>query len=133
MGLFGGLTKTISGVAKTALGSVSQVRSVLNVNPSLAGLVFPPQIQMGLKVAGIAGGALGIKVPTQDDILGFAQGKLDKVLGGIRAKVKSPLEDIEGILKSTQNLDFATRVFSKTIDLKGLSPDEVLNSISWLL
>lgn len=133
MGLFGGLTKTISGVAKTALGSVSKVRSVLNVNPSLAGLVFPPQVQLGLKVAGIAGGALGIKVPTQSDILGFAQGKLDTVLGGIRSKVKTPLDDIEGLLKNTQKLDFATRVFSKTIDLKGLSPEEILTSISWLL
>lgn len=135
MGLFGGIVKTISGVAKTGLGAVSKVRDVMNINPSLVGLAFPPQISLGLKAASTIGGLVGIKVPTPDDLVGFATGKLDQVLGGIRSKVKQPLSTIEGILKqaSTFNLDQATKTLLKTINIKGLDGAGILNAISWLL
>lgn len=133
MGLFGGLTKTIGGIAKTALGGVSEVRRLMDFNPSLAGLAFPPQVSMGLKAANLVGGLVGIKVPTQDDLIDFAQGKVDSLLGGIRRKIKTPLDDIERIIKGADKLDYATRIFSRTVDLKGLSAEEVLNRIDWLL
>lgn len=135
MGFLGGLTKTISGVAKTALGSVSKVRSIMNFNPSLTGLLLPPQVSLGLKAASTIGGLVGIKVPTADDLLGFASGKLDSVLGGIRNKVKQPLNTIEALLKqaSTFNLDAATKTLLKTINIKGLNAEELLDKIAWLL
>lgn len=134
MGLFSDIAKTVSGIAKTALGSVSQARSVLNFNPSLSGLVFPPQVSMGLAAAKVVGGMVGVKVPSQDDLVGFAQGKLDTILGGIRKQTKEPLDSIEAILSGKgEKLDYATRIFSQTMDIKGLSAEEILDKIQWLL
>lgn len=135
--MFGKVFKTVSGVAKSALGTVSAARKVMDFNPSLSGLLLPPQISMGLKVANVVGGMVGVKIPTESDIKDFAQGKLDNVLGGIRSKVKTPLGQIEAALQQVSSinnpLSFAQRVMSRTVELKGLSPEEILNSIEWLL
>lgn len=129
-----GLFKSVSGIAKSSLGSVSKVRSIYDANPGLMGLAMPPQVSMGLKAANIVGGAFGVKVPTEQEILGFAGGKLDNLLGGVRAKAKLPLADIEAtIRKVARGTDFDSKVLAKTINLQGLTPEEILNRIDWLL
>lgn len=112
--MFGKLTK----IAKTVTGATKGFRKVLDFNPSLASFAFPPQVAMGLKVANIASDALGLnlKVPTEGDLKAMAQGKIDKILGGIRRPVLSVLDKLEG-------------GFTKKIG----SAQEVLSKLDWLL
>lgn len=128
-----GLFKSISGIAKQSLGSVTKVRSLMSFNPLSSGLLLPPQVSMGLKVAGIAGNALGIKIPSEQELVGLATGEVDKILGGIRAPIGRALDDIEGTLKSADSA-IAGISNNETINkLKGLPSEEVLNAIEWLL
>lgn len=135
MGFPGSLVKTVSGIASTALGGVSQVRKILDFNPGQLGLLLPPQISLGIKAAQTVGGLVGIKVPSQEDLLKFATGKLDPILQGIRSSVKTPLEQFESALKSlkTNPLSFAQTVLSKVFAKGGLATEEILNRIDWLL
>lgn len=71
MGFLSGVVKTASGIAKKSLGSV---RKILDFNPTLSGLIMPPQVTMGFSAAKVVGGLVGIKVPDQNDLIGFAQG-----------------------------------------------------------
>lgn len=119
MSLFGNITK----VAKQVTGKVSGFREVLNFNPQLTSLVMPPQIQAGIKIfdqaSGIAG-KFGIKIPTSKDLLGMAQGKLDKFLGGVRNPL---LKQVDGVTAQLPGL------------IKKFEGDasKILNSVDWLL
>ncbi len=130
MGLsLGKLTGSISSVAQKGLGGISQVRTLMNFNPLASGLVFPPQVSLGLKGAGLIGKALGIKVPNEQEIIGMATGKIDKLLGGIRGKVGTTLDKLEGYLKLPP---------SKIQELipgsiKGKNKEQILDAIDWLL
>ncbi len=128
-----GLFKSISGIAKQSLGSVTKVRSLMNFNPLASGLMFPPQVSMGLKVAGIAGNAFGIKVPSEQELIGLATGEVNKVLGGIRNPVNKLLGDVENTIGSVDS-KISGITNNETINkLKDLAPDEVLSHIEWLL
>ena len=92
---------SIGKIAKVSTGKVSNFRKVLDFNPGLSSFILPPQVQLGIKVAG----ALGIKVPTPEDLIKMGTGKLDKVLGGIRntatsaaSKAEKGIKDAEGLL-----------------------------------
>lgn len=119
MSLFGNITK----VAKQVTGKVSGFREILNFNPQLTSLVLPPQVQAGIKIfdqaSGIAG-KFGIKIPTSKDLLGVAQGKLDKFLGGIR----NPL---------LQKFDKVTGQLPGLLEKYQGDAEKVLQSIDWLL
>lgn len=131
--MFGSIFKTVSGVAKQSLGSVTQARSILSMNPLAAGLVFPPQVSLGLKAASTIGGFVGLKVPTESELIGMATGQVDKLLGGIRSPISRSLDQLEGSLKSVDSA-IAGITNNETINkLKGLPTEEVLNSIDWLL
>lgn len=123
------LFKTISGAAKKATGSVSDFRKVLDLKPSLSGLVLPPQVSMGLKAANLVGGAFGVDTPTEDEILAYAQGKLDKALGGVFRDAHKGLGDVEGKLTSVNGklVKLGSTKFEGKTDL------EILQSIDWLL
>jgi len=108
-----GGVKTISGLAKKVTGSaVSGVREILSFNPQISPFKFPPQVQMGIELLN----GMGIKVPSPDDLIGLAQGKIDMILKGVRA----PVLDILG--KTEQQLAD-----------KLTAAEEVLQKIEWLL
>lgn len=109
--LLGG-AKTISGLAKKATGSVSGVREILSFNPQISPFKFPPQVQMGVEL--LNGG--GIKVPSPEDLIGLAQGKIDMILKGVRAPLL-------GILGKTE----------QQLTDKLATAEEVLQKIEWLL
>lgn len=116
---------SISSIAKKSLGSVSKVRTLLDFNPTSMGLVFPPQVTMGLELAK----AVGIKVPTEKELLGLATGKIDKLLGGVRGDIKVGLDGLESLINGAPG-----KLRDLVPDsLKGLSQEEILQSISWLL
>lgn len=129
MSLFGKVAK----LAKKATGSISGVRKVLDLNPSLSGLVLPPQVSMGLKVASAVGGAVGVKIPTEDEVIDYATGKIKGALGnfgktldkaeGVVSEVleiNGKLVKVQGAIQSASKLDKAT-------------VEEVLESIDWLI
>lgn len=76
----------------SAVGGIKSVRSVLDRVPALSSLTFPPQVQMGIQVAGM----LGIKLPNSPaelarrilgrdvdkDIMSL-KGRIDKALDGV--------------------------------------------------
>jgi hypothetical protein len=100
------------GVAKQISKATDNVRNVLEINPQLSAFTMPPQVQMGITALN----AVGFKVPSQEEILKIAQGKLDGVLGGLRNKATSVLDKYTGkILAGTQ------------------SAEEILQKIDWLL
>lgn len=107
MSFFSGLD-----IAKKVSSVTDNVRSVLEINPQLSAFAMPPQVQMGITALN----AVGIKVPSQDELLGIAQGKLDNVLGGLRNQATEILDKYTGkILAGTQ------------------SAEEILQKIDWLL
>lgn len=125
-----GLFKTISGVAKQATGSVSDFRKVLDLKPSLSSLVLPPQVSMGLKAANLLGGAIGVNIPSEDDIKAYAQGKLDKAIGGIYRDGSKVLDGVESKLENINGK--LVKLGAINDSLKGKSPEGVLDSIEWL-
>lgn len=125
-----GLFKTISGVAKQATGSVSDFRKVLDLKPSLSSLVLPPQVSMGLKAANLLGGAIGVNIPSEDDIKAYAQGKLDKAIGGIYRDGSKVLDGVESKLENINGK--LVKLGAINDNLKGKSPEGVLDSIEWL-
>ena len=125
------LFKTISGIAKQATGSVSDFRKVLDLKPSLSSLVLPPQVSMGLKAANLIGGAIGVNIPSEDDIKAYAQGKLDKAIGGIYRDGSKVLDGVESKLENINGK--LVKLGAINDSLKGKSPEEALNSIDWLL
>lgn len=125
MGLFSSITK----LAGKALGSVSKFRSILNVSPSLSSLVLPPQVSMGLKVAGVVGDAIGVKIPSENDIRDYAEGKIAGALDDIRRPVNRVLGEAEEVLTEVNG----KLVKIEKINFEGKSAEEVLQSIEWLL
>ena len=124
---------SISKIAQSALGSVSQVRTLMDFNPLASGLVFPPQVSLGLSVATQIGGAFGVKVPNEKELVALATGQLDKVLGTIKSPVEKLLGDIETTIGGVDGR-IAGITNNETLNkLKGLAPDEVLNRVEWLL
>lgn len=125
------LFKTISGVVKQATGSVSDFRKVLDLKPSLSSLVLPPQVSMGLKAANLIGGAIGVNIPSEDDIKAYAQGKLDRAIGGIYRDGSKLLDGVESKLENINGK--LVKLGAINDSLKGKSSEEALNSIEWLL
>lgn len=131
--MFGSITRSISGIAKKSLGSVTKVRSLMAFNPLASGLLLPPQVSLGLKVAGIAGNAFGLKIPNEQELIGLASGEVDKIFGGIRSKVGATLDDIENTIGKVDST-IAGISNNETINkLNELTAEEVLNDINWLL
>lgn len=85
---------SISGIAKQVTGSVSGIRKVLDLNPQISPFKFPPQVNMGIQLLN----QVGIKVPTPDELIGLAQGKIDMVLKGVRRPILDALGKVEGDL-----------------------------------
>ena len=124
---------SISKIAQSSLGSISKVRDLMDFNPLASGLVFPPQVSLGLAVAGTVGDAFGIKVPNEKELIGLATGQLNKVLGDIKAPVGKLLGDLESTIGGIDSR-IAGITNNETLNkLKGLAPDEVLDKIEWLL
>ena len=78
--------------------------------------VMPPQVQMGYQVAN----ALGIKVPSPEDVMKMATGEIDNILQGVKGS---------DIYK--QASDIVTKVLANTHG--NLDPKTLLNSLDWLL
>lgn len=110
------LFSSISKVALDSTGSVSGFRKVLELNPSAIAFRFPPQVEMGLKVAREVNKAVGspLKVPSSSDLQKLAKGELDLLLKGVRN-----LSTTSETAKNQQG-----------VPAEGL---ELLNKISWLL
>lgn len=115
-----GIKTPLDKVAKQVGGYVNNARDILEFNPSLSGLVLPPQVTMGLKVANTVGGLFGVKIPTESELVSFAQGKIDNILGGLRKPILEQLNKVEGELKAIEDR------------LGSLSPEEAIKSIDWL-
>lgn len=101
--------KGVAKLAKSALGSVSKFRSVLNFNPALTSFAFPPQVQLGINAAK----ALGLKLPSQLDLLTNPKGTLNDLLG------------------SDKRLSFITKTRASLLKVL-TTVEEKLNSIDWL-
>lgn len=115
-----GIKTPLDNVKKLTSGLVTNAREVLEFNPSLMSLALPPQVSMGLKAASVLGGLVGVKVPSEDDLKNLAQGKVDKLLGGLRKPVLAQLAKLEGELSQVESR------------LSQLNPEEILKSIDWL-
>lgn len=109
-----GLFKTITGLAESAIGSVSNFREMLEFNPGSLPFLMPPQVELGLAAARAASDVLGLdlKVPSGDDLKAIATGKLDLILGGVRREANTVLDDAQEVVSSAE---------------------EAINSIEWLL
>lgn len=133
MSLFGSITA----VAKKATGSVSDFRKVLDLKPSLSSLVLPPQVSMGLKAANLIGGANGVQIPSEDDIRAYAQGKLDKALGGLYSDTSKVVNTVESSLTEVIELNGKLVKVKQQALVQALKGDRtaynVLNSVDWLL
>lgn len=133
MGLFSGITK----LAKKVTGVTTGFKKILDLKPSLTGLLLPPQVQMGLKVAKFAGGVLNIDVPDESEIRDYAEGRIGSALEGV--KRSGIVGDIIGNLEKAEQ--FATKVeeFNGKLvtvsskRLEGKELEEILQSIDWLL
>lgn len=110
MSLFGSIT----GIAKQVTGSVSGFRQVLNTNPKMSSFIFPPQVALGIKVAGV----LGIKVPTPDDLVGVVNKQITNTLTDIRKPASGILDSVENLIKKVPT---------------DSSVETVINSIDWLI
>ena len=116
MSLFSSVTNSISGLAKVATGNVSDFRKVLNLSPGLLPFTMPPQVQLGVTALK----AVGINIPTPDDLLKTVNGSIDATLSSVLKGVQQPITNALGI--STSALG---KVFT--------SSEAFLNSINWLL
>lgn len=90
------LPRSITAVAKSALGSVTDFRKILDVAPTLSTFAFPPQIAMGISVAN----TLGLKIPTTPE------GAINAILGGntvnnILGSIQNTQKAINGVLGQT--------------------------------
>lgn len=115
-----GIKTPLDKVQQQVGGLVNNARDILEYNPSLSGLVLPPQVTMGLAVANKVGGMLGVKIPTESELKQFAQGKIDNILGGLRKPILEQLNKLEGDLKAIGD------------KLGSLSPEDAIKSIDWL-
>jgi hypothetical protein len=115
-----GIKTPLDNVSKKVGGIVSNARSMLEFNPQLSAMILPPQVSMGLKLASTIGGQLGVKIPSEKELLNLAQGKVDNILGGIREPILKQLNAVESEVKRIED------------KLKGLSPEEAIKSIDWL-
>lgn len=141
----GGLAKTISGVAKQATGGISGFRKILNANSGLIPFALPPQIQVGLKVASVVGGAVGIKVPSADQLEDMARGRVDSILGGLKRDVLGGIatstDKRSAIIESLKSGKSYQSLLLSKIDARLGSfgntvlelEEDVLQSIDWLL
>jgi hypothetical protein len=92
--MFGKITKSVTGIAKKVAKNTKAFRKVLGANPSLMSLALPPQVQVGLKVAD----AVGIKIPSPDELLGKADSLLAKSTVGLyRSRIIATLDKVDGI------------------------------------
>lgn len=105
---------SITGIAKKLTGSISGFRQVLNANPQLSSFILPPQVQLGIKVAN----AVGLKIPTPDDLLGLVNKQITTTLGDIRKPATGVLDSVEGIIKKVPS---------------ELTEETLINSIKWLI
>jgi hypothetical protein len=112
MSFLGGIAKTVTGIATQATGATGAFRKVLSSNPGALGLILPPQVSVGLKVAS----ALGLKVPSIEQLQGKVNTELDNVFKGLTREVNPILDKI----------DASVLAGSK-------KSSEVLSSIDWLL
>ena len=100
---------SVSGLAKA---NGLNFRDMLDFNPAAIPFKLPPQVQMGLQVAQMA----GLKIPSPVDIQKMATGQLDGILKGARNNVLQSLSK------------------AQSGGLSGLGdPAEILNKIEWLL
>lgn len=109
------LTSSVSGIAESIQGDISDFRGVLDVNAILSPFEFPPQVQAGLDVAN----QLGIKVPSTDELKQLAIGEIDKYTAGLISDANSVLDTIDGVL-------------GKVTSFAGTAEEE-LNKLTWLL
>lgn len=109
------ISKTVSGISKQVSGHISGAREILSSNPHISPFTFPPQVQGAIAVAN----QLGIKVPTEAELVKLANGEIDNILGGLGKDLSSVLDTVDSELG---------RVTKKAEDVQ-----EVLNSLSWLL
>jgi len=108
-----GFTNTIQSAAKLATGKVSDFRKVLDLQPQVSGFTFPPIVQKGIDIAG----QFGVKVPTAEELTGLANKEIDKLFGKVRAPILKQLEALDTAIKG----------------LEGLTPQEVIKKLEWLL
>lgn len=104
--MFSSILKTVSGVAKAATGNVSDFRKVLGINPNLLQFALPPQVQLGLEVAKLA----GLKIPSVEEV---------------QQSVNTGVDDI---LKDTQIPIINTIGNTDVLD----KAEDILNKIEWL-
>ena len=121
MGLLGGkvdvskLTTTVSGIAESIQGDISDFRGVLDLNSVLSPFEFPPQVEAGLQLAN----QLGIQVPTTSELKELASGAIDKYTGGLIKDINSALDTVDGLLGNVTKLTG--------------SVEEELQKLTWLL
>ena len=104
---------SITKAAKLATGKAADFRKVLENTPQISGFTFPPSVQVGIQVAS----ALGVKVPTAEELTGLANKEIDRLFGKIREPVLKQLTQVESAISQ----------------LEGLEPKEIIKKIEWLL
>lgn len=95
----------------SAVGGIKSVRSVLDRVPTLSSLTFPPQVQMGIRVAGM----LGINIPSSpselarkilgrdiDKDISSLKGRIDKLLNGALGGV----DKLESVVRDITKIDW---------------------------
>jgi hypothetical protein len=135
----GKIAKSVTGIAKAATGNISDFRGVLSGgNFGALGLLMPPQVQLGLKVASM----VGIKPPSLDVIQGKVMSELDKaVFGAYRPNSDDLVRALRGEAQSTtpglnryiEALKKAGNPLLDKVDLGAKTVEEAINSIDWLL
>ena len=132
------IAKSVTGIAKTVSGSVTNFRSVLDANPGTLGLLLPPQVQMGFKIAN----AVGLKIPSPDELAGKVLSEVGKVtLGAYRPTTEDIKRAINGdfkgltpdIRKAVELLKSQGSPFLEKVQLGQIAIQDALNSIDWLL
>lgn len=117
-------------LAKSVLGKVGSFKKVLSAVPNLSGLAFPPQVQIGLKVAGM----IGLKVPSEDKIRQIVSGKISGILEPI-SKILGKGEEYAKKIESLDN-NRTVEVFEKILSggrITKTDAEDLLNAIDWLL
>lgn len=95
----------------SAVGGIKSVRSVLDRVPTLSNLTFPPQVQVGIKVAGV----FGINLPSSpaelasrilgrdiDKNISSLKGRIDSLLNGALGKI----DKLENTIKDITRIDW---------------------------
>lgn len=91
------LFSSISGIAKSALGSVSKFRDIYDFNPGSLPFPLPPQVEVGLAVARQLSDLTGLdlKIPSPEDLL---TSKVQEITTGVNEQVEDVLSKIDWLL-----------------------------------